>query len=156
MPDVSQPLKRTVMPARGARSQVNLADELRIAIMRTSRRLRTEGSGNAVTPGQYSVLSALKEGVSSVGELATREQVRPPSMTRTVAALVEMGLVDRRTSTDDRRHVVVALTTNGRKVLRDTHARRSEWLARQLTDLNDEEREVLTRAAELLRAISAR
>ncbi|HKU02040.1 MAG TPA: MarR family transcriptional regulator, partial [Arthrobacter sp.] len=36
-----------------------LAIDLRTAVMRTSRRLRVEATGDAITPGQYTVLALL-------------------------------------------------------------------------------------------------
>src|SRR5690348_6018472 len=86
-----------------------LAGDLRTAIMHTSRRLRTEASGDLLTPGQYSVLGTLRTSSSTLRALADRERVQPPTMTRTVASLVERGLVDRIEDPHDRRQVMVSL-----------------------------------------------
>ena len=67
-----------------------LAHDLRLAVMRLSRRMRSERDPeNELLPvGQLSVLGALKRlGESTVGELAAVERVQPPSMTRTVNCL---------------------------------------------------------------------
>src|SRR5690606_39806382 len=45
--------------------------------------------------------------------LAAHERVRPPSMTRAVNALAEMGLVEKGEHATDRRQVVVRLTDAG-------------------------------------------
>ncbi len=128
-----------------------LAVELRMAIMRTSRRLRQERSVDDVTPGQYSVLAVLDvHGPMTPREIATHEKVQPPSMTRTVTALEEAGLVSRTDHPTDGRQVLVALTVEGSSVVRETRRRRDAWLARRLTELDADERETLHRAAEIL------
>ena len=109
-----------------------LAVELRQAIMRTSRRLRQERSDDDITPGQYSVLAWLDvNGPQTPRELATREKVQPPSMTRTVAALEERGLVVRADHPTDGRQVLVGLTDVGATAVRETRKRRDAWLQGQ-------------------------
>src|SRR3954468_8880111 len=90
-----------------------LAVELRIAVMRTSRRLRTEASGDVIPPGQYAVLASLTGGPRTLRELAEREQVQAPSMTRIVNCLVEQGFTAREPHPEDGRQVLVRLTTAG-------------------------------------------
>ncbi len=128
-----------------------LAAELRTAVLRTSRRLRQERSTDDVTPGQYSVLAVLdRQGPCTPRELALHEHVQPPSMTRTVAALADLGLVDRTEHPTDGRQVLVALTPTGLEVVRETRRRRDAWLARRLAELTPAERDTLADAAALL------
>jgi len=128
-----------------------LAAELRMAIMRTSRRLRQERSTDDVTPGQYSVLAVLdRHGPCTPRELAAHEKVQPPSMTRTVAALAELGLVGRTEHPTDGRQVLVSLSAEGRVVVSETRRRRDAWLARRLAELTPAERDTLADAAALL------
>ena len=83
--------------------------------MRLGRRLRVERSGDDLTLTQLSVLGTLaRYGALPIGEIAAHENVKPPSMTRTVAYLEELGLVTRRPSATDGRQVVVDLTDRGR------------------------------------------
>ena len=132
-----------------------LAAELRVALMRAVRRLRAEKSDADLTDGQYSVLAVLDRlGPKTPGEIAAHERVQPPSMTRTVAALAELGLVTRTEHPADRRQVLVALTESGTATVRETRRRRDAWLARRLADLTPTERDVLARAAEILRRIA--
>jgi DNA-binding MarR family transcriptional regulator len=151
---------RTVRPETDSTAPANrrgaLADELRIAVTRTARRLRTEGTLEAVTPSQYSVLAALKHSSSTLSALAERERVRPPSITRVVGALEERGLVERVVDPSDRRVVIVSLTDHGRSLIAEMRQRRTVWLSRQLADLEPGERQVLAQAAEILQRISAR
>ena len=123
--------------------------------MRTSRRLRQERSTNDVTPGQYSVLAVLdRHGPCTPRELAAHEKVQPPSMTRTVAALADLGLVGRTDHPTDGRQVLVSLTEEGRVVVRETRKRRDAWLARRLAELTPSERHTLAEAAALLQRVA--
>ena len=139
------------IPQPSGRRAPVLAAELRTAIMRTSRRLRQERSTDDVTPGQYSVLAVLdRHGPCTPRELAAYEKVQPPSMTRTVAALADLGLVGRTEHPTDGRQVLVSLSEEGRVVVRETRRRRDAWLALRLAELTPAERDTLADAAALL------
>lgn len=101
------------------------------------------------------VLGALsREGDLRVGELAAREGVRPPSMTRTVNELVRLGHVTKKSGDDDGRTIVVSLSDRGRAVLREDRRTRDEWLARRLRELSASELDVLKAAVPILQRIS--
>jgi DNA-binding MarR family transcriptional regulator len=125
--------------------------------MRSVRRLRQEKSSEAITAGQYSVLAVLDRcGPMTPRELAEHEQVQPPSMTRTVNALAEAGLVTRADHPEDGRQILVAVTEAGANEVRETRRRRDVWLAKRLADLPVEDRQTLARAAEILTQVVAR
>jgi DNA-binding MarR family transcriptional regulator len=128
-----------------------LAAELRVALMRAVRKIRQQRSSNVITDGQYSVLAWLdRHGPLTPRELAEREQVQPPSMTRTVNALVEAGLVGRTGHPDDGRQILVAITEAGTQEVKETRRRRDAWLAKKLAGLDQREREVLAEAGQIL------
>jgi len=132
-----------------------LAAELRVALVKAVRRLRAEKSDADLTDGQYSVLAVLDRlGPRTPGEIAAHERVQPPSVTRTVAALADLGLVTRTEHPADRRQVLVALTESGTATVHETRRRRDAWLARRLAALTPADRDVLARAAEILRRIA--
>ncbi len=115
------------------------------------RRLRAEKSDDAITDTQYAVLGTLdRHGPLTSAALAAHERVRPPSMTRIVASLLEAGLVTREAHPDDGRAHLVALTDAGRSAVAETRRRRDEWLCHQLAGLSVEDRRTLAKAAELL------
>jgi DNA-binding MarR family transcriptional regulator len=152
----TQPVTRR--PARPPTGRVvpALAVELRIAVLRTARRLRQERTVDDVTPGQFSVLASLdNHGPLTPRELANHEKVQPPSMTRTIAALEGLALVVRTDHPTDGRQVLVSLTAAGRDVVRETRRRRDAWLAHRLAEVSVEERAVLARAAIILARIAA-
>ena len=129
----------------------SLASRLRLAVVRLNRRLRAQRTSTAVTLTQFSALSSLKKcGPMTPGELAAKEVVQPPSMTRVIAALEEIGYVSRRPHPTDGRQSIVELTEDGLAyVLADISAREA-WLDKRLAQLTDDERRTLTEAAEII------
>ena len=130
----------------------DLAAGLRIGVMRLSRRLRVERSGDDLTLTQLSVLGTLaRYGALPIGEIAAHENVKPPSMTRTINTLVDMELVTRRPHESDGRQVIVGLTAAAVQVLTRDRNRRTAWLASHVSDeLDHAERDLLFAAAPLL------
>lgn len=134
----------------------DLAAELRVAVMKTSRRLRHESSSETLTAAQYSVLVALKTEQHTIGELAVHEQIAAPSMTRIVKALVESGWVTRTANALDARQVMIGITAEGILALMEARSQRTAWLARRIDLLGEEDRVILARAAALLQEMSAK
>lgn len=134
-----------------------LAIELRTAVMRTSRRLRVEATGDVITPGQYTVLAQLHgSGPTTLRELAAREHVQAPSMTRIVNALADQGFVSRAANPDDGRQVRVDITDGGRAVLAEARNQRTAWLAQRVAGLSEEDRQILSRAAHIMQEMSGK
>ena len=132
-----------------------LASHLRIATMRLARRLRRERSDNSLTPTQISALATLDRlGPITLGELASVEYVQPPSMTRVVAALEELGLVRRTPHPTDGRQIQLDATDAGRQLLAIDRERRDAWLCHRLKELNDDERATLRAAAQILERLA--
>lgn len=77
------------------------------------------------------------EGAMTPGVLASRERVQPPSMTRVIASLNELGLVDRTPHPTDGRQIIVKLSSTGDSLLADEHQAREVWLTERLTKLDD-------------------
>ncbi len=130
-----------------------LAGELRLACMRISRRVRYE-STDLIAPHHFSVMCRLEESPRTPGELAEIEKVSAPSMTRTVAGLVELGYVERTPDPTDKRQVIVALTADARKVLKETRRRRDAWMSVRVGRLDPEEQAILLRASEILTKVA--
>ena len=133
-----------------------LAIDLRTAVMRTSRRLRIEATGDVITPGQYTVLAHLRIGSRTLRELAESEHVQAPSMTRIVNALTEQGFVSRSPDPEDGRQIQIAITPAGETVLAEARSQRTAWLAQRVAGLSQEDRLVLSRAAHLMQEMSAK
>jgi DNA-binding MarR family transcriptional regulator len=122
---------------------------LRVAIARLARRLRTS-SGGGITPSQLSVLFTVEaRGPLTPGELAEREGVRPPTITRIVAYLEDEGMLSRRPG-EDRRTTLVEVTDQARQTLADIRQRRDAWLSERLAKLSDEDLEAVTEVLPVL------
>lgn len=133
------------MPRRDKIEHEEVA-RLRLAIGRLARRLRQEAEID-VTPSQLSALATLDRGGSmTIGELATIESIRPPTMTRIVAALEEAGLVGRATDPDDRRACRVSITEEGVAAVKQIRDARSAFLAARLGALDKSEIESIRAA----------
>jgi DNA-binding MarR family transcriptional regulator len=129
----------------------SLASRLRLAVVRLNRRLRAQRIGDDLTLTQVAALSTLhKCGPLTPGQLAAKEGVQPPSMTRVIAALEELRFVERRPHPTDGRQAIVELSESGRGYVQKAISVREAWLDRQLAELGDEEREVLSKAAEII------
>jgi DNA-binding MarR family transcriptional regulator len=128
-----------------------LAHDLRLAVMRFSRRLRNQRVNTAVTLTHLAALSTLqRHGAMSPGELAAHERVQPPSMTRVVVALEKLGLVNRTPHPTDGRQVIIGLTPAADELLSAEVRAREAWLSGQLQELPSEERAILREAAVII------
>jgi DNA-binding MarR family transcriptional regulator len=133
---------------------VALADALRPALLQMGRELRREARAVGVSPEQVSLLVAIKYAPGiGLRELAARERVSPPAMTKHVDRLERDGLVARTPSAEDRRRVGVSLTEEGQRVLRRVRSRRTAWLAQRLRGLSPEELAAVEAAVEPLRRL---
>ena len=130
------------MISEATRSPLEIAAELRPAVLRLARNLRRETDALGVT-SQQATLLALVEGRPglSLRELAHAEGISAPSLSGHVDRLETAGLLRRVRSEDDRRRVGLELTPEGRTILRRIRARRTTWLADRLAELSDEDRE---------------
>jgi DNA-binding MarR family transcriptional regulator len=131
-----------------------LSSDLSLAVIRLARQLRFRRPDSPVSLSQLSALSTVaKEGPMTPGALAIRERVRPPSMTRVIASLVDLGFVDRSAHPDDRRQVLVAISAAGTDLLEAERKASREWLQQRLAELTAEQRTTLLDAADLMLAI---
>ncbi|OBK74957.1 MarR family winged helix-turn-helix transcriptional regulator [Mycobacterium sp. 1274761.0] len=131
-----------------------LASDLSLAVMRLARQLRFRRPDSSVSLSQLSALSTLaKEGAMTPGALAIRERVRPPSMTRVIASLAELGFVARSAHPADGRQVLVSVSASGTQLIEAERKASQEWLKNRLSKLDDEQRKALLVAAELMTAL---
>ena len=131
-----------------------LAHDLRIACMRVARRVRFDAD-NTVAPHQFSVLVRLEQ-PRTLGEVATLEQVSAPTISRTVAQLVDQGYVTRETDPDDRRSVRLSLSEQGTAVVRRERAHRDAWMTARIEHLAAADRVLLRRATDLIEGLLER
>src|SRR6266481_4327178 len=134
-----------------SKTSLQAAEALHSGAIRVLRMVRAEDAQAGIGPAQLSALSVLVfAGEKTVGELAALEQVRPPTMSRIVDGLVQKKLVERVSSSSDRRSVQVTATPAGRKLLLAGKARRVRALAKRFESLTRHEVETLHAAAQIM------
>jgi len=133
---------------QSSQDTVAIADRLRPVLMRLSRELRREARAAGISPSSVTLLVAI-QGAPGIGvkELAERERMSAAGMSQQVERLVGAGYVARTPSESDRRRIGLALTDEGRRVLRRVRSRRTLWLSRRLGTLTPEELAAIDAAA---------
>jgi len=136
------------------RDALALADQLHSAAIHLLRRLRNEDDASGLSAPRLSALSVVVfGGPITLGQLATAEQVKPPTMTRIVTGLEKDGLVHRKGDPQDGRLTKISATPKGQRVLAAGRARRIQLLATAVEKLRPAELAELGRGAQLLRAL---
>ena len=121
-----------------------LARQLRPRLMRIGQAMRRDNQELSVTSAQGAVLSMLRGGPLSVGELARAEGVRPPSMTQLINRMEQLGWVSR--TGPAVRGSQTELTKLGRAVAADVNERRVQLIAQRLRGLGPAELAALNAA----------
>ena len=130
----------------GAWSDADLPSRLRLAVGRLNRRIRVD-SGAALPPLQTSVLATLEDQAPlRLSELARREAVTPPTMSRVLAALDDAGLLVRTPDPQDARSALINLSEAGHDAIRRIRTERTASIAQRLDRLDAEQRAALEAA----------
>jgi DNA-binding MarR family transcriptional regulator len=128
-----------------------IARRVHSAALHLMRYVRAQDTALGVPPAQLSALSVIVfGGKTSLSDLAKAEQVRPPTMSRIIDALVRDGLVKREVDKRDRRSVVITGTDKGTRIMHEGRSRREKRLLELLQPLRREEIDLLDRASEIL------
>jgi DNA-binding MarR family transcriptional regulator len=131
-------------------SSEDVAARFRVAITRLFRRLRQE-TLMGLSPAQVSALGSINRlGAPTFGELATVEQVQPPSVTRLINSLEEAGLVIRMSDVGDGRVSRVRLSPLGEKTLKKIRGMRNAYMAERIEALSSSEQARVRDLVELL------
>ncbi|MGH3324666.1 MAG: MarR family winged helix-turn-helix transcriptional regulator [Streptomyces sp.] len=134
---------------------MDAVNSLRTAVMRLSRRLRHQRVDESLSPAEMSVLGTLARcGAATPSELARKEHVQPPSMTRIVAMLEVKGLVRLEPHPEDRRQKVVTQTERSESMLAASRRKRNAWLAELAGQLDEDEWARLRAAAPVLEKLA--
>jgi DNA-binding MarR family transcriptional regulator len=131
-----------------------MAARLRISATRLARLLRRQGD-TGLSPSQLSALTSVEaHGPLTLGALADHERVAPPTVTKVVGKLEELGLVVRRAVPSDRRVARISITDAGTALLAEVRQRKDVWLAARLAQLDDGRRAQLADALDAIDALT--
>ena len=118
------------------------------------RRVRAASASHELSLTESGVMARLdKYGPATTAELARAESVKPQSMGATVAALEEMGMVERKPHPTDGRQMNVVLTAKGAAVRKSARDAKRTWLAQAIVQLDEDERETLFKAGEIIQRL---
>jgi len=131
-----------------------LADRLHSATIHLLRRVRRQDAALGEGPARLSALSVLVfGGPTTLGGLASAEQVKPPTMSRIAAGLARSRLVAVTADPGDARRMRVRATAKGKKLLLKGRQLRVENFAAQLGRLGQEDLNKLEDGVTVLRKV---
>src|SRR5580658_181083 len=119
------------------------------------RRVRAAAASHELSLTESAVLGRLdKEGPATTAELARAEGMKPQSMGTTVAALEEMGIVERSPHPTDGRQVHIKLTAKGTAMRKSAKDAKQTWLAQAIGQLDKPDQEALFAAGEVIKRLA--
>lgn len=140
----------TALPAQDP-DLIPIAREVRLAAQSLARHVKDHTT--TLAPHLFTVLAWLEEGPATAGELAVRERVTAPSMSKTVVELEGRGFVARMIDAKDARLKIVSLTPAGRRALLKGRKERDQYTAALLVNCGPDELAGLLTGAQLLRKV---
>jgi DNA-binding MarR family transcriptional regulator len=134
--------------------EISLLDFIQ-AIGLLVRRVRTAAASHELSLTEAAVMARLaREGPATTADLARAEGMKPQSMGTAIAALEEMGMVERTPHPTDGRQVNIELTAKGAAVRKSAKDAKRTWLAQAVAQLDEQERETLFKAGEIIRRLA--
>jgi len=119
------------------------------------RRVRAASGLHELSLTEASVMGRLaKDGPATTADLARAEGMKPQSMGTTVAALEEVGMVERKPHPTDGRQVNILLTAKGAAVRNSAKDAKQTWLMHAISQLDESERETLFKAGEIIKRLA--
>lgn len=145
-------LKQTLSPAKEhEQARLEASDRMHSAAIHLLRHAAQQDKYSGLGPARLSALSVLVfGGPKTLGELASAERVKPPTMSRVVTALKKAGLAQIETDTKDGRRLRISATRKGESLLQLARQRRIQHLAHTLKELDRVEVALLIEGARLI------
>jgi DNA-binding MarR family transcriptional regulator len=127
---------------------------LRVAVGRLHRRLAQRASGELTFAQISALVTVEKHGPIRQGELAAREKVAAPSMTRTVGGLMEAGLVEKIPDPEDGRSCHIAVTPAAHALLDKVRSERAAMLSERAARLSPDQYATLVAALPVIEQLA--
>jgi DNA-binding MarR family transcriptional regulator len=138
------------------KSHEKAATELALALGLLVRRLRSAAPSESheLSWTQKAVMVRLDtEGPATTADLARAEGMKPQSMGTTIAALEEMGMVEREPHPTDGRQMNIALTEKGARMRKEARIAKQTWLAQAIAKLDAAEQKSLPAVTALIKRL---
>jgi DNA-binding MarR family transcriptional regulator len=121
------------------------------------RRLRAAGGSHDLSWTQTLVMARLAtDGPATTAELARAEGVKPQSMGTVIAALEDMGIVERKPHPTDGRQMTIALTAKAAAARKSAKDAKRMWLRQAIAQLDKQDQETLFAAGEIIKRLVER
>jgi len=119
------------------------------------RRVRSAATSQELSMTESAVMARLaKDGPATTADLARAEGMKPQSMGTTIAALEEMGIVERKPHPTDGRQVNIQLTAKGVALRKSIREAKRTWLAQAIAQLDKKEQATLFAAGEIIKRLA--
>ncbi len=119
------------------------------------RRVRAAAASHELSLTEAAVMARLaNDGPATTADLARAEGMKPQSMGTTIAALEQMGMVERKPHPTDGRQINIDLTAKGLAVRKSTKDAKRTWLAQAIAGLDEQDRETLFKAGEIIKRLA--
>ncbi len=118
------------------------------------RRVRAAAASHELSMTESAVLKRLaNDGPATTADLARAESMKPQSMGTTIASLEERGLIQRKPHPSDGRQVNIQLSAQGAAVRKSAGDAKRTWLAHAIAQLDEQERDTLFKAGEIIKRL---
>jgi DNA-binding MarR family transcriptional regulator len=118
------------------------------------RRVRAAAASHELSLTEAAVMARLaRDGPATIADMARAESMKPQSMGATVAALEEMGMVERKPHPTDGRQINIHLTAKGVAVRKSARDAKQTWLAQAIAQLDEREQQTLFKAGEIIKRL---
>jgi DNA-binding MarR family transcriptional regulator len=119
------------------------------------RRVRAAAASDELSLTESAVLARLaKDGPATTADLARAESMKPQSMATTIGTLEQMGMVERKQHPTDGRQMNIELTAKGAAVRKRAKEAKTTWLAQAILQLDEQDRETLFKAGEIIKRLA--
>jgi DNA-binding MarR family transcriptional regulator len=126
-------------PFQAETATSDVAGRLRLAVARLQRIVRQQAMGG-LNLAEGSCLAIIdRHGPLSLSDVASRENLSAPTITKIVTRLEGQGLIERLADPTDRRVSLVAVSKNGAALLERLRSSRTAYLHRKLRELSDQD-----------------
>lgn len=133
----------------------NAVTDLTQSIGLLVRRMRAAAASHELSLSESAVMARLaRSGPATTADLARAESMKPQSMGTTIAALEEMGMVERKPHPTDGRQMNIELTARGMAVRKSAKDAKRNWLAQIIAQLEKQEQETLFAAGEIIQRLA--
>ncbi|RKX76316.1 MAG: hypothetical protein DRP87_12280 [Spirochaetes bacterium] len=126
-----------------------LLDSIPLVMKKLFSELRK--TGEIDNPVQYKMLCILSGSSKNLAELAERQGVSPPTMSRSISRMVNRGWIRRTSVPEDRRKLKITITDDGKRVLDSVHMNLRQYVEQLVAELPEDKLQKLREGLEILK-----